>query len=75
MGQLADRVSVITEGKGPAGILTRAKSLPIRYGLGPNKLNTALEQLARILDEVGGKASLPVTGVTLARHPNGKIRR
>jgi peptidoglycan/xylan/chitin deacetylase (PgdA/CDA1 family) len=59
--------------KGMVQLRQRALSIAKRYGLTPGRMVQAIEQLVRTLERYGCRATLPVTAVTLARHP-GPLR-
>lgn len=61
-------LSVAIKGKGVFSLLKRTQSIAARYGLTGSKMDGALALLAGALQPFGGKATLPVTAVTAARH-------
>jgi hypothetical protein len=63
-------VRVALRGKGPFNLLRRGVSVVQRYGLSPRKLDRQLAQLAAVLSRFHCNATLPITSVTLQRHPH-----
>jgi hypothetical protein len=60
-------IAVALKGKGPLGMLKRAGAITKRCGVSRSKMNLRLRQFARILDQFGCGATLPITASVLAR--------
>jgi hypothetical protein len=60
-------IAVALKGKGPLGMLKRAGAITKRCGVSRSKMNLRLRQFARILDQFGCGAALPITASVLAR--------
>lgn len=56
-------------GKSISGLLRRATLLPTRYGLRPEKVHARLRQMQAMLARSEVTPTIPVSAVTLERHP------
>ncbi len=55
--------------KGVLATMQRACSLPIRYGLTPNRMRARLQQMAQLLARRDSIGTVTATASTIARHP------
>lgn len=75
MTHLIKPLVVAVKGKGVFNLLKRLGSISQRYGLSSKKVDHSLEVLARILQEFGCYATLPITSVALARCDDQTIKK
>jgi len=71
MVQVVKPITIALKGKGPAALLKRVGSITKRYGVNAGKMDRALNQLSRLLQEFDCRATFPITSVALAR--NGAV--
>ncbi len=68
---IANPISIALKGKGPVTLLKRVRTISKRYGINAGKMDRALKQLSKLLQEFDCRATLPITTVALGR--NGSV--
>jgi hypothetical protein len=68
MQRLVEPFVLAYRGKGLVTLLKRVWAIGQRYGLTEAKMERSLAQLSRILQQFDGRATVPITAVTLARN-------
>lgn len=62
-------MQIETRGKGIRGTIRRASLLPVRYGLGPDRILSRLLRMASMVGRWEAMPTIPVTAIVLERHP------
>jgi peptidoglycan/xylan/chitin deacetylase (PgdA/CDA1 family) len=62
-------LSVALKGKGPLTLVRRAEAIGARYGVGPGRMDRRLAAIVETMEPYGWRATLPVTGAAVERHP------
>lgn len=61
-------IAVAAQGKGPLGVIKRARVIHQRYGLTSGKMDRILTHFAKILGQFNAGATFPITAAALARN-------
>ena len=62
-------IATAAKGKGVSNALRRAREIGSRYGVGPESMERRISSVFELVRESGGRATLPITSVVVARHP------
>ena len=68
MIQVIRPITIALKGKGPIALMKRVGSITKRYGVNAGKMDRALNQLSRLLQEFDCRGTFPITAVALARN-------
>ena len=67
-------LATAARGKGFANALRRAREIGSRYGVGPDSMERKIGSVLELVSRSGCRATLPITGIVVARHPRAVTR-
>jgi hypothetical protein len=66
-------IATAAKGKGVANALRRAREIGARYGIRPDCMERRIRAVLELVEQSGCRATLPITGVVVARHPHAVV--